>query len=125
MSRNVRNYARQTAWAVGLAPLLFTPTRAQSPVDQASPRTPDLQFLAPAVVPIEPLAAPNSGGGEAAILHPTPETLPAGSPAARLGEATPPVAQLHLGFDEVLESVRRSYPLLAAVLQERGIAAGE
>lgn len=130
MSTNGRNYARQTAWSVGLALMLLTPTRAQSPVDQATLRTPDLQFLAPAAVPIELPVAPNSGGGEAAIPHPTLETLPAaalppGIPATHVVEVATVGERQILELDEVLESVRRSYPLLAAVLQERGIAAGE
>jgi outer membrane protein TolC len=110
--------------------MLSTSARAQFPVDQANPPQADMQFVLPTPLPFERPSAANSGNDQAAIFQPTGETLPAAAlpaatPAARPDEAIPVAAPRYLGLDEVLESVRRSYPLLAAVLQERGIAAGE
>ncbi|TVQ01336.1 MAG: transporter [Planctomycetaceae bacterium] len=79
------------------------------------------------------LIAPDSTSADADSREPAmpePESLPppVGTPdpeAGSLAEAAKSDPNETLAFDEVIDSVYRAYPLVAAAIQQRGIAAGD
>lgn len=130
MSDGWKGAAGRTFAALAIAVALSAPTLAQLP--PASPRQPepagDLRFTGPVS------AAADVPHPQSALQQAFPET--AAEPVvldAQIDALPTPVVENvdpqstseQLGLDEVLDSVRRSYPLLIAASQERGIAAGE